>query len=248
MHSPLRRRIVVGAATLAVAAFGGGAYAATQSGANARQKFLDDVAKRLSVSPAQLKSALQGAFDDRLQAAVAAGRITQAQANALKQDIQQRGGAPLGFGGMHRRHGGPRMFGPAGHPPLGAPGGRVSAAASYLGLSESQLFDQLSQGKSLAQIAAAQKKPISGLKSAISDAIKARLDKAVAAKWLTSAQEQKILSGLPSILDAQINRKGFEPRFGPPGLQRHSGRRPSRLYPGFVPAAPGAPPAPGVLF
>ena len=75
-----------------MAAFAGGAYAATQSsGPNTRQAFLNDVAKRLHVSPQQLSSALNGATTDQLQAEVKAGQITQAQANALEQRLKNGG-------------------------------------------------------------------------------------------------------------------------------------------------------------
>ena len=60
MHSQLKRRLVIGATTLAAAAFAGGAYAASQDSAtNTRQAFLNDVASRLHVSPQQLTSALK---------------------------------------------------------------------------------------------------------------------------------------------------------------------------------------------
>ena len=84
MHRSLKRNLVIGLAALAVAAFAGGAYAATQnSGPTTRQAFLNDVAKRLHVTPQQLSAALNGATADQLQAAVKAGQLTQAQANAL---------------------------------------------------------------------------------------------------------------------------------------------------------------------
>ena len=81
MHRILRHKLLAGGAAAAVLALGGGAYAATQSGSNPRQAFLNDVAKRLNVSPSQLNSALKGAFTDRLNAAVKAGMLTQAQAS-----------------------------------------------------------------------------------------------------------------------------------------------------------------------
>jgi AraC-like DNA-binding protein len=210
MRLILRRKLAIGAAVLAAAAFAGGAYAAAQqSRADSRQAFLNDVAKRLNVSPERLKSALKGAFEDQLQAAVAAGKITQAQANAIKQHVQRKGVPPLGL--LH-----PGLFESPRHLLLPGPHGKLAAAAKYLGLSEQQLFRQLGSGKSLAQIASARGKSVSGLKDAMAAEIRARLDKAVAGKLLTSAQEQKILSSLSSILDTQINRKGvgFGPRWG----------------------------------
>ena len=252
MRSSLKRKLAIGATATAAVAFGGGAYAATQTGGNSRQAFLNDVAKRLNVSPQQLSTALKGAFDDQLAAAVAAGKITQAQANAIRQHMQQRGGAPLGFGGRHR-FGGPRPFGAPGHPALHARGGRVSAAANYLGLTESQLLAQLASGKSLAQIAKARGKSVSGLQAAMSAAVKARLDKAVASKMLTSSQEQQLLKRMPSLLNAQINRRGYWGHVGGPGSRRGFAPRGGRVFPGFAPqGAPGggvtAPPPPAGVF
>jgi DNA-binding CsgD family transcriptional regulator len=245
MRSILRRKLVIGATVVAAAAFGGGAYAAAQqSGADSRQAFLNDVAKRLNVTPQQLKNALRGAFDDQLQAAVAAGKITQAQANALKQRAQQKGAPPLGFGGLHRFGFGPMgLIGPP-HPFFFGGGGRLDAAAKYLGLTEAQLAKQLSSGKSLAQIANARGKSVSGLKDTMTAAVKTKLDKAVAAKAITSAQEQKILSALSSILDEQINRKGLIP--GPHLGVWHRGFAPKsgRLFPRWIAPPPGVGPGP----
>lgn len=251
MRSPLKHKLAIGAAAIAAAAFAGGAYAAvSQSGATSRQAFLNDIAKRLNVTPKQLTNALQGAYDDQLQAAVAAGRLTQAQAQALKQRIQQRG-APLGFGGL-RRFGAPGAFAGPNHAILGGRGGRLAVAATYLGLSDAQLFNQLASGKSLAQIASARGKSVDGLKAAMTAAVKAKLDKAVAAKLLTRAQEQKVLAKLPSLLDSEVNLRMTAPAFGPRGgFQRHFGMR---IYPGWAggsrpPAtssipSPPAPPSP----
>ena len=62
-HSPetvRRHKLAILAAILAAAALAGGAYAATQSGGNPRQAFINDVARRLHVTPAQLRAALKG--------------------------------------------------------------------------------------------------------------------------------------------------------------------------------------------
>jgi hypothetical protein len=95
LQRSLKGKLVIGLAALVVAAFAGVAYAATQSSVpNTRQAFLNDVAKRLHVTPEQLTAALQGATQDQLQAAVKAGRLTQAQANALEQRLKQNGKGP----------------------------------------------------------------------------------------------------------------------------------------------------------
>ena len=49
-----------------------------------RSEYLNDVAKRLDVSPEKLSGALKGAYLDQLDKAVSDGRLTQAQADALK--------------------------------------------------------------------------------------------------------------------------------------------------------------------
>jgi hypothetical protein len=222
---------VIGVIALAAAAFAGGAIAATNgSKQNGRAAFLNDVAKRLNVTPAQLQAALKAARLDQLDAAVKAGRLTQAQANALKQSIQNGTAAPFSFeSGVHRLHD---------HGPL-------TSAARYLGLTKAQLRTQLRSGKSLAEIAKAQSKSTSGLKQAIDSAIKARLDKAVADKRITAAQEQKVLSGLSARIADLVSRTGPPknegPRFGPRGFGYH-GLRGGFARPGsFAPAPP--PPA-----
>jgi hypothetical protein len=234
----LKRKLVIALAVLAAAAFAGGAYASTRdSPKNARQAFLNDVAKRLHVTPAQLTSALTGALQDQLNAAVKAGKLTQAQANRIQQRAKANGGVP--FLGPRFAPGAP-PFGPRGfHARRGAVGGAIAAAAKYLGLTPQQLRTQLLSGKSLAQIAKAHGKTPAGLKAAIIAAVTARLDKAVAANKITAAQEKKLLRRLTTRLDALINAHpmpgkpgpGGGPRWGPP--------------PGGPWGGPGGPPAGG---
>jgi uncharacterized coiled-coil protein SlyX len=217
-----KRKLVIGSTVVALAAFAGGAVAATQgSSQDPRQQYLNDVAKRLNVTPAQLQNALKGASLDQLQAAVKAGKLTQAQANALKQRIQQgaAGGAPF--------FGPPPPFGPGGPGPYG-PGrfgfglhralafGPAAGAAKYLGLTEAQLINQLQSGKSLAQIAKAQGKTTAGLEQAITSSIKARLDKAVANQRITAAQEQQMLKGLSARINDIVNNT--PPKLAGPGM------------------------------
>jgi hypothetical protein len=232
----MKKKIAIGAAGLAALGGAGAAYGVTHGGGNERQAFLNDLAGRLKVTPQQLSNALKGAFEDRIQAAVQAGRITQAQADAIKKKVEQ-GGAPPVFG-----------FGQG--PPVGAPGfflhrgpgGPVragfGAAAKYLGLNDKQLFQKLASGKSLADVAGDENKSVDGLKSAIRDAVKADLDAAVKDQRLTQTQENNLLSKLDSRLDALVNRKGLGP--GPAwGAKRHGMR--------FGAAPAGGPPVGGPI-
>jgi hypothetical protein len=231
MQLTLRRKAAAAAAGLAVVAgAAGGAYAiSSKPSSDGRQAFLNDVANRLNVSPQKLKDALAGAMDDRLAADVKAGRLTQAHADEIKRHAQEHGGVPF-LGPPPPGPGGPPPFGPGGPPrfggpphfggpPPGAPGpimAGLDAAAKYLGLTGPQLRTRLQSGKSLAQVASAQNKPLAGLKSAIEAAVKKDLDQAVTDKRITQAQEDQILSDLRGRLDDIVNRKpGDRPRLGP---------------------------------
>jgi hypothetical protein len=250
LHRRFKGKLVVGLAAIALIAFAGGAFAATESsGPSTRQAFLNDVAKRLHVTPQQLSAALNGATVDELQAAVKDGRLTQSQANALEQREKKTGATPgLGFGFFGPGAGGgpglglgpgpgpgggpgfgPRLRGVAG--PLGFAGG-IGSAASYLGLSNAQVFRELSSGKSLAQIATAKGKSVSGLEQAMTAASKAQLAKAVANKMLTAAQEKQLLSGLSSRIANQVNQKGLQfPKLRAPMLRFNGAPSPPKGAP-----------------
>jgi AraC-like DNA-binding protein len=236
----MKKKIAIGAAGLAVLGGAGAAYGVTQSGGNDRQAFLNDLAGRLKVSPQQLNNALKGAFEDRLQAAVQAGRLTQAQANAIKKKVEQGGAPPVfGFGPGPGGPGGPGFFmhrGPGGPVKAG-----IGAAAKYLGLTDRQLIQKLALGKSLADVAGDQNKPVDGLKSAIKGAVKTDLDAAVKDQRLTQAQENNLLSKLDSRIDDLVNRKGLGPgpRFRGPWGPKHGGMRFGAAPAGGPP--PGAP-------
>jgi hypothetical protein len=184
-------RKILGAATGLVLVGGvASAVAATQEAAgSSRQAYVADVAKRLNVTPSALTSAMKAAEYDQIDAAVAAGRMTQAQADALKQRVQ-RGELPS----LGRRLG-RGAFG-AGH-----------VAAQYLGVSQATLRSELQSGKSLAQIASATPgKSVEGLKAAIMAAAKARLDQAVSSGRSTTQREQQRLDRLSSHIDALLQR------------------------------------------
>jgi hypothetical protein len=231
MQTTLKRRLAGGAAGLALLAGAGGAYAVSSGGSAAtdREAFLGDVAKRLNVSPQDLESAFKGALSDKLDADVAAGRLTREQADEIEKRLGEHGGLPfLGPPPGHGRfHPGPPPGAgerPLGPPPLDGrhgPGGPLmaglDAAAKYLGLTERQLVRRLRSGKSLAEVAADEGKPVDGLKSAIEDAVKASLDKAVADKRITAEQRDRALSELRERLDEIVDRKPGDrpPRGGP---------------------------------
>src|SRR3954470_20659270 len=122
MKSNRKPKLIAGALAGLAVAGGGAAFAATQLGSprQENQAVLNDAAKQLGVQPSALSAALKKALENRVDAAVAAGRLTKAQGDELKQRIES-GEVPL-FGGPGRGFG---------H--HAGPFGGLEAAASYLG-------------------------------------------------------------------------------------------------------------------
>jgi hypothetical protein len=189
----MRTKTAAGVAAGLAAIGVGGAFAASGSSTATASSFVHDVAQRLGISDQKLTDALKGASIDRVDQALKDGRITQAQADALKERIQSGDGVPFFGGGGF---GGPD--GGLGHVRT------LDGAAAYLGLTEAELRDKLRSGSTLAGLATAAGRSVDGLKTAIRDAAKADLDKAVAAGDLTNAQEQEFLSRLDDDLDSIV--------------------------------------------
>jgi hypothetical protein len=209
MDKKLKLKVGAGVAAAAAVAGGGAAIAADRLGSsNDSQAIVNDAAKQLGVTPSALTAALKKALENRIDAAVAAGRLTKEQGDELKQRIES-GDLPL-------------FFGPRGGPHEHF--GELDAAASYLGLTEAQLDEQLDSGKTLAQVAKDRGKSVDGLIQALVDAATKRLDADVAAGRLTKAQEQQILSGLKQRITDFVN-----------GMRRHD----FRFDRGFAGPPPG---------
>ncbi len=101
----------------------------------------------------------------------------------------------------------------------------MPAAAKYLGLTPAGLFQKLASGQSLAKVAKAQGKSASGLQSAMVAALKSRLDRLVADKRMTSAQEKQILSQATSGIGRAINSAPSTRPFWPHGAAAPPGAR-----------------------
>jgi hypothetical protein len=198
------RTLAVAAAAVAVAGGGSAAIAASQGSASSPSGFLDAVAKHLGISSEKLQDATKAAAIDQVDAALSAGTITQAQADALKERIQS-GEVPFfargPFGGFH---GGGHL------------GQHLAAAASYLGLTAEELRTKLEAGQSLADVAKAQGKSVDGLEQTILDDEKKELDQAVADGRLTRAQADAILERKQARIDDIVN--GTFPRLAERGF------------------------------
>ena len=220
MSSISSKRALVVASALSLAVGAGGAIAASKSSSARGDSFLARVAGHLGISTEKLEDATKQAAIDQVDADLKAGRITKAQADELKARIRE-GGMPFFFGRPHFRSHGPGGFGgPRLHH---APFGHLSAAADYLGLSVPKLLEQLTSGKSLADVAKAEDKSVDGLKKAMVADAKDRLDQAVEEGMLTEAQAKEKLDAIQSRIDDIVNGKfpdrgerRFRWRSGPP--------------------------------
>jgi hypothetical protein len=194
-----RKVMVAGVAALAVGGTGAGIAATKLTGQSPSEEskaIVDDAAQNLGVAPAKLSAAIKQALSDRVDAAVKAGRLTEAQGNELKQRIAADDFPLFGPPAFGHRGGfdGPHF-------------GGLDAAATYLGLTEAQLRTRLESGKTLAEVAKAESKSLDGLKAALVKDAKAHLDAAVKAGRVTQAEEQRALQGLESRIDDLVNGK-----------------------------------------
>ena len=196
--SPMTRRrkltFWAGAPAIAVLVVGlgaAGAIAASQvlSPSEESKAVIDDAASQLGVKPEALSDALKQALKNRVDAAVEAGRLTEAQAKELKARIDSDE-FPLLFGPGGGRPGpGFGHFGHFEHFEV------LTAAASYLGMTEAELRDAL-QDKTLAEIAKEKGKSVSGLVAALVAAQEKRIAAAVADGRLTQSQASELKAQL----------------------------------------------------
>ena len=209
MFTRHKRAAAAGAVALLAIAGGGAAVAATGSGSPQADSnaVVADAASQLGITPAKLSDALKTALENRVDAAVAAGRLTAAQGKELKAQIEA-GNVPLVAVG-----GGPGPGGPGFHHHGGGPG--LDAAATYLGVTEAQLHTALESGKTLADVAKANGKTVDGLVAAMVADAKQHIADEVAAGRLTTAQQTQILSDLEQHITGMVN--GQMPDHGPGG-------------------------------
>ncbi len=220
MDRSTKIKIAAGAIAAFAVAGGGAAVAATQAWSPQEESkaVIDDAAGQLGIEPSELSDALEEALKNRVDQAVEDGRLTEEQADALKERIES-GDAPIIFGGF----GGPGF----GHGHFGH-FADLDAAATYLGLTGAELGAELEDGKTLAEIAKAEGKSVSGLVQALVKEAKARITEAVADGRLTQARADELEAGLEERITDLVNGElhgagpGIHHGFGP-GSGFHGG-------------------------
>jgi hypothetical protein len=195
MRRKNRIRLAASAGAALAVAGGGAAFAAGElSPRQESSAIIDDAAEQLGVDAAKLTDALEQALENRVDEAVADGRLTEEQGAELKERIGS-GEYPLlglrgGPGFRHHGHG---------------PGARLDAAATFLGLTQAELRQQLRAGKTLAEIARAEGKTVAALVDALVAAMKTELAEAVESGRLTDAQRDRILEDLEERIADGVN-------------------------------------------
>jgi hypothetical protein len=153
-------------------------------------KTLAEEATAKGKDPKDLIQKLTDAAKSNLDAAVAAGWLTEAQATRLL-DASTKAITDL-------VNNGPAV-------PPGAKAGPLDTAAKFLGMTVSELKEALKGGKSLAQIAGDKKLSVADLVSALTADVKKRLDAAVADNDITQAQATAILNRLTERVTDWVN-------------------------------------------
>src|SRR5213075_2429827 len=144
--------------------------------------FMAHFAVEIGKTQAEINAAFQRAIADTLADEVKAGRLTQAQADTIKQRLANR--TPCSFAGLR----------PDGAKLEAFMQQYVAAAAAALGMTEPQLKTDLRSGQSLSQVAAAKNVSEASFRSKLVASLKPALDRAVTNKRITSTQEQAIIT------------------------------------------------------
>lgn len=148
-------------------------------------------------SASGLVDAIVAASTQRIDAAVNAAKLTQAQASKIEANLKQR--ITDLVNGTLRAGMRPHGFGPRGD--------LLMPVTTYLGLTPDQIRTQLQTGKTLAQIAnATAGKSASGLVAALVAAAEKDIAAAVAAGKLTQTQASKIETSLTQRITDAVNR------------------------------------------
>ena len=188
------------AAALSVGTVFAASPATPASGAQtAMQTFVDRLAQNLGLSSDKVTQGLQATETQTINDEVASGKLTPAQGDALKQQIASGQLTPFMFGGHDMGMGGPR----------GHFGDENNVVASTLGMTQQQLHDALSSGKTMVQVISDQGKTVADVVNAVVAQEKTELDQAATNGKITQAQETQQLDTLKTDVTNAINNNTF---------------------------------------
>jgi polyhydroxyalkanoate synthesis regulator phasin len=203
--------MIVAGFVLAVALGAAGGFAAAE--ALSEDDDPEAVVAEATVEPDDASEPLTKALEFLVDEAVDAGRLTEDEGERLKERLQSSE-LPLVVPGLERLPFGDRGF-DLFERGFGLLGGilDLDTAASYLGLTESELREELEDGKSLAEIAREQDKSVDGLVEELVDAAERRIDDAVADGRLAEDRATRLKDGLEERIrnrvDDELRWRGF---------------------------------------
>jgi len=193
-----RRGLTIATLAVAGALLAGGGTALAGDGDDKGQRCerrLERIAESRGITVAELKAQIRVRLLARIDEAVKAGRITEAQAAELKAKVNEGNLCRVVKAG-HRRV----------HAQRAAVRTMLRAAAGYLDLSNEALRVELRSGKSLEAVAEGKGKSVTGLKEAMLAPIAERLDKAVKDGKITDARRDSLLERLGKLADRLLER------------------------------------------
>jgi len=163
--------------------------------------YIAKVAANLGVSADALTQAILDANLETIDEKLAAGEITQEQADSMKTHVQESDRVHFG---VHGERGGRGHGGPGGP---GGPGAGVSteAVAEFFGIDAATLRTELQAEKSLATIASENGKSRDELKAFLTAEKTASLAEKVAAGDLTQAEADEKIAEFTAELDEKID-------------------------------------------
>ncbi len=173
-------------------------------------QYQSDLAKRLNVSVSTLQQAEQAASTDVINQMVKDGKLTQAQATQIEQNMANKQACNL-----------PGLHGPRGGHGLGFAGGpamqkymstALTDVAKGLNLTSAQLTSDLQSGKSLSAIATAQGVSATQLQTLLTNTMQSILTQAVSNGDLTQTQANTIqqqFKNNPQFLQHLLNGHSF---------------------------------------
>ncbi len=186
--------------------------------------FIKTFADNLGVDQGKLNSAFTAAVNATVDQALKDGKITQAQADSIKNRYSQGLSSSNGFGIFPFGRGFGK-FGFRGNQLLS-----LSDIASALGMNSQDLTSALQSGKSIADIAKTQNKDLATVKSTLLADVKTKLDALVTNKTITQSQADSIYQRYTGSIDNLLNNtmpfRGFR------GFNRRPFMQPTPSGPG----------------
>lgn len=196
-----RRWLAGGMLGIALAALllGGTAFAQTSTDdSDLGQTFLDRLAGKLGLTSDELESTIKETQEEVIDDAVADGKLTQEQGDALKQRVESADGLVPILPGRHA---------------LGRFAFRqldidLATIAAELDMTTDELRAELESGSTLSEVITAHGSTVEAVVEALVADARTGLDEAVANGSLTQAQADQILANLPDRL-TQMIENGF---------------------------------------